>query len=186
MSWSRCLLVALLLVCPMAATAGSEAMQRAALPEGAWQPGPLPPTKRRQMALGLEAYWKDVADRIPRLSPAEKEWIEEELKTTDMTRLISAMNKREGALHMALDATEFCRNAYSAVVKTVGRGATVEALSWVHSLRCYASTSDLPQHLYRAGLISQPRNDAEIKMQLFSIWSQVTLRAIETALTEAN
>lgn len=182
----RCLLVAMILVAPSAVSAGTEALQRAALPEGAWQPGPLPVAKRRQMAVGLEAYWRDVTNRIPRLTPAEKAWVEGEFSSTDSARLVSAMGKREGALHLALDTSEFCLNAYSAVIKTVGRGATAEALAWVHSLRCYTSTGDLPQHLYRAGLISQPRNDAEIKMQLFSIWPQVTLRAIETALTEGN
>jgi hypothetical protein len=138
------------------------------------------------MAVGLEAYWRDITNRIPRLSPAEKEWVEGEFRSTDSARLVSAMGKREGALYLALDASEFCASAYAAVVRAVGRGATPEALAWVHSLRCYASTDDLPQHLFRAGLISRPRNDAEIKMQMFSIWSQVTLGAIETALTESN
>lgn len=164
--------------------AATEELQRAVLRPEHWTAQRLNVADRKYIAERLVIYWRALSDRIPRLPPAERRWIEGELNTTDSSRLAAALNRKEGALYMAADAAEFCLTAYEALSKRIGIGKTDEALAWVHSLRCYSSTNDLPIHLFKAGLITTPRWDAEIKLELFSIWSQMSLKAIESTLLE--
>lgn len=164
--------------------AATEELQRAVLRPEFWTAQRLSVADRRHITEGMIQYWRGVSDRIPRLPPAERRWVEGELRTTDPARLAAAFNRKEGALYMAADAVEFCLAAYEALAKQVGSGSKSEALAWVHSLRCYSSASDLPIHLFKGGVITAVRNDGEVKMQLFSVWTRVSLRALESALLE--
>lgn len=173
-----------LAVAAMPVFAATMELQRKAMPSGFWSSAPKSPEARREFAVGLLDYWKAVSERIPRLPPKELEWIRQELSTSDPLRLTAALNRKEGSLYMAADTVDFCVDVYRSLIPALAKGGRVEALAWVHSLRCYSSTADLPDQLYRAGLISQSRSDQEIKMQFFSIWQQGTLRAIESSLAE--
>jgi hypothetical protein len=164
--------------------AATEELQRTATPKELWTSSSMNADARREFAVSLLDYWKAVSERIPRLSPKELDWIKQELSTSDSARLAAAMNRKEGALYLAADAAEFCVRKYREIIPTLAKGGRTEALAWVNSMRCYASTNDLPIHLYKAGLISEPRSDREIKMQMFSIWWQSTLKAIESCLAE--
>jgi hypothetical protein len=168
----------------ISASAATEELQRKAMPSEFWSGKTMTVEARREFAVGVLDYWKAVSERIPRLSPKERDWIKTELSTSDTARFVAAMNRKEGALYLAADAVDFCVKSYREIIPLLGKDSRSEALAWVNSMRCYASTDELRIHFYKAGLISEPRVDKEIKMQMFSIWWQSSLRAIEGCLSE--
>lgn len=108
--------------------------------------------ERRDLAEVTLAYWRNFDSRIPRLSPSETKWIEEELNTQDTSRLTRVVNSKEYALWQLKNLSSNCVDLFEQLPSTVGGDKFVELYMWMKTVSCYATTHGTVQYLQLAGL----------------------------------
>ena len=129
---------------------------------------------RFQLAVSLSRYWTSFTNRIPRLSPAETEWVRGEIESGDNNRFLSILERREGSLYLMNQTVSHCAAAHVRLTLSIGTSPVNEAKSWLNTHSCY--TDSYIHHLFRARLITRPSADAEFNMVWFGIWSQSVVR----------
>ncbi|RUV02135.1 hypothetical protein EOB36_10845 [Mesorhizobium sp. M6A.T.Cr.TU.017.01.1.1] len=112
----------------------------------------LNPGERRELAEVALAYWRNFDSRIPRLSPSETKWIEEELNTQDTSRLTKVVNSKEYALWQLKNLSSNCVDLFEQLPSTVGGDKFVELYMWMKTVSCDATTHGTVQYLQLAGL----------------------------------
>lgn len=142
--------------------------------------------QRRTLGAALTAYWSHFRGRIPRLSPREQDWAKGELGAPDLDRVNKFMATREGGLYMAYDQVARCHGAATSVVAAIGTNKTDEALAWLSMLRCYRYAGDIRVYLHRGGLIAQPRDDLEFKMEAAGVIQTALIGMVESVLLSAS
>lgn len=112
---------------------------------------------RQQFASAILDYWKDFDTRVPRLSPAEQEWIVNELSGSG-DRLQRAINSREFALRSLNGHADQCIETAQMVLETyeVELRRELEMYHWLQMVNCYDGSNDIQIYLRQAGI---PFND---------------------------
>ena len=114
---------------------------------------------RKDYVSVLLAYWNDFDSRVPRLSPSESDWIQQELGTQG-ERLTRATNSREYAIFsLSLDLD----NCVSSLKKLEAAFANptkaqTEMFLWLGIVKCYSNMHAILSNLQRADL-SNGRSD---------------------------
>lgn len=108
---------------------------------------------RRQFALAILAYWQDFDSRVPRLSPAEEEWIANEMQGA-LERMSRAMNTREFALRRLNSDTDECIETAQRLLETyeVEARRELEMYHWIQMVNCYDGSDDIQLYLRQAGI----------------------------------
>lgn len=117
-----------------------------------WNARNTTPAQRKDVALALLRYWTSFLDRIPRLSPAEAEWLSGELRSTDRNRLMATFERREYALREIIRLATNCEKIYGIISETKYGDPRQEAASWVSSIECTRNHAELLGQLRRANV----------------------------------
>lgn len=142
--------------------------------------------ERRQLAQSFLDYWTSFDNRIPRLSPAERQWVEQELNSGSGERLTALFNRREYGIWTLQHHVPDCRKAYTELIPNIGVNPKLEALSWARSVGCYTNRR-LGEDLRLAGLQRNDRVDGPFVMQMFTIWTSAILGGVlGSVLDEPN
>lgn len=116
---------------------------------------------RQEYAGALLDYWQEFSNRIPRLSPAESAWMQEELNSQG-ERLRRAINSREAALQFLSSDVERCLSSLANLhaVYLDGSLAETEMFHWVGAVKCYSHIDQMVRYTKKAA-ISNGRFDGE-------------------------
>jgi hypothetical protein len=136
---------------------------------------------RRAMALALNKYWMSFSDRLPRLSPSERAWVQGELDSGGRERLLAVLSRREGALHVLEQTVGSCLKTYGSL--TLVNDPQHETYLWVQSLNCYVNESTTSSYLQIAGLWSGPQ-DRNFDISLFNYFANFTINRILSTLLQ--
>jgi hypothetical protein len=104
---------------------------------------------RNRTAKALLAYWQSFSNRLPRLPPAELEWITKEL-SAGIERFNAVSSRREFAFYKLAQTADNCIDIYSSLAQSDETTPNYEAYLWVKSLHCYTHGSDTLVHLQTA------------------------------------
>lgn len=149
---SLSLMLAMASVVPLAAFASTADLDRVVLVSIPLTQGNLTPTERRDIAEQSLAYWKSFDSRVPRISPADRKWLEKELSTTDTKRLSRAVNTPQYALSEVEFQASNCMDLFEKLVPAVGSDKFLEMYLWLKTVSCYAKADQTGQYLQQAGL----------------------------------
>lgn len=108
---------------------------------------------RKAYANALLAYWIEFDSRVPRLSPAENEWIRQEMGAQG-ERLTRALSTREYALFSLSRDVDSCvssLNRLNAVYADAAQ-AQAEMFVWLGPVKCYTNMDAMMTNLQRAEL----------------------------------
>jgi hypothetical protein len=125
------------------------------------------PDQRTQLVDDMFAYWSSFNQRVPRLSPADTTWVENEMQTTDHGRVRRILSSPQYALRSVVHHVELCLDLLNKLRPAIGGNKATELYMWLKVSQCYTDT-DLPIYLRRANL-SNGEVDGEFKMQSVSI-----------------
>ncbi|WP_209508269.1 hypothetical protein [Ruegeria sp. HKCCSP335] len=75
--------------------------------------------KRLEFAQAIEAYWADLNQKVPRLSPKEIEWLEGELANTPGPRFTKAINSPEYGFYMVEQKIDLCLENVRNVIEAI-------------------------------------------------------------------
>ncbi|WP_146140175.1 hypothetical protein [Alsobacter soli] len=123
---------------------------------------------RQALAGALARYWQSFQERVPRISPAERAWIEGETNSNSSERLAKVLNSTEWNLSELAETAENCAKAYKELATDIGANSKREALRWVRTLRCY--NEDVSERLSVVGLNPRGQLDGPFKAQMFNFW----------------
>ena len=133
--------------------------------------------QRAAVAKSLEKYWESFLSRIPRLSPSEYSWVEQELKSVSPERSPTIYARTEYSKYQLTQHATDCRNIFQRLSTNVS-SPRVETYLWVKSLNCHIDIdSNLAQHLQRLDLILQ-RYDASFYIAVLPLWASSTINGI--------
>ena len=144
---------------------------------------PLAKAQRLQLTDLLLTYCRDVLAALPTNTPAEAGWVANEMKTTDMNKVMRLSSSREYARHSLQDTFQACVDRASKLGAEQNRNRATnisrfEAANLVSLAVNFNSTDDVLTYARRAGLdVDQFRLDfmtAIRRMLLFA-----SLRALE-------
>ena len=147
--------------------AGTEELETAIMQTIDWGQGIVPLASRQKTAEAIQAYWHDFDDRVPRLSPAEAEYVEIELGGS-YERVNRVLNSREYALWRLNQTVDGCSTAIQSVLRSQQDNSETEMFFWLKVLNCYHQAGDTMIYLQRADL-SNGRSDGAFKMRSASI-----------------
>lgn len=147
--------------------AGTEELESAIMQTIDWDRVMVPLENRQRTAEAIQAYWQDFDKRVPRLSPAEVEYVETELggSTERVTRVL---NSREYAPWSLSQTVDVCTTAIHSVLQSQQDNSEGEMFFWLKVLNCYHQTEDTMIYLQRADL-SNGRHDGAFKMRFANI-----------------
>src|SRR5262249_49078119 len=129
--------------------------------------GSYPPTQRLLIAQAFEKYWTSFLVRIPRLSPAEQAWIDQEVRSQSSERLNAIWQRTEYAKYSLVNHATRCKDIFRKLQSHIG-SESAEAYLWVKSLQCHMNEdANLARHLQRLNLMQQ-RYDESFHIALFS------------------
>jgi hypothetical protein len=134
------------------------------------------PSDRRVIADAQSAYWRSFSNRLPRLPPSEKAWLEKEMNAGG-ERLGAVLNRKEFALWSLAMQVDTCLDTYSKLNDTIGSDREWETYFWVKTLNCYRNSEDVSTYLARAGL-SNGRYDGSFNIQMLSLRENYIINTI--------
>lgn len=134
---------------------------------------------RRRFAVAIEAYWANFNARIPRLSPKEQEWIEEELAAQG-DRLNRALNSKEYALRFLNRHTDLCLDTIRNVIGTfeTEKSRQAEMFYWVKMINCYDGSNVLTIYLDRADIPYNDDADQHVQTPISNIQQQIIVNKV--------
>lgn len=147
--------------------AGTEELESAIMQTIDWDQVMVPLERRQETAEAIQAYWQNFDNRVPRLSPAEVEYVETELGGSN-ERVNRVLNSREYALWSLSQTIDVCTTAIQSVLQSQQDNSEVEMFFWLKVLNCYHQTEDTMIYLQRADL-SNGRRDGAFKMRVAGI-----------------
>ncbi|MDG4900525.1 MULTISPECIES: hypothetical protein [unclassified Mesorhizobium] len=113
---------------------------------------PLDAFARKRIAAASFAYWQAIDAIVPRPSPAESQWLQQELSTSDGTRLSRALSTPVYALQELSYTTNNCKEISKALEGAAGGAKTLELYLWLKLTQCYAYPDDIKTFENNAGL----------------------------------
>ncbi len=136
---------------------------------------------RRRFAQAIEAYWKDFDARIPRLSPQEREWLEEEIRSSEK-RLLRATESPEFAIWKLNQRMETCLGTIRKVLNAMANEAArqFEMYYWPKMVNCYDRPRDVEIYLDRAGIPHDDQMEYGL-VERFLLVRQSILNGVATA-----
>lgn len=165
-----CISIGLAAVAPGALSATTKELEKAVINAVPWDAIYVDEGQRRVLAEAIRAYWEEFSSHVPRLSPAESEWLTTELGGQG-ERLERAINSREFALREVSDHAINCvanaRNVLEALDSPEKR--ETEMFYWAKLINCYVDASEIQAYLRQAGLIPSSGDDSEFVMQVSGI-----------------
>ena len=138
--------------------------------------GGYPPTQRRLIAQSFEKYWASFLARIPRLSPSEHAWIEQEVKSGSSERLFAIWPRVEYSKYQLVQHATGCVDIFRKLQSHIG-SHPAEAYLWVKSLNCHRDADGLARLLRRLDLM-QERVDQSFYIAMMSVWVSETIDGI--------
>ncbi len=147
--------------------AGTKELESAVMQTIDWDQLMVPLEGRQETAEAIEAYWLNFDNRVPRLSPAEIEYVETELAGSN-ERVNRVLKSREYALWSLGDTIDGCTKAIQSVLQSQQDNSDVEMFFWLKVLNCYHQT-ELTMHYLHLADLSNGRSDGAFKMQVASI-----------------
>jgi len=147
--------------------AGTEELESAIMQTIDWDQIMVPLDSRQETTKAIQAYWQDFDNRVPRLSPAEVEYVETELGGSN-ERVNRVLNSREYALWKLNQTVDGCITAIQSVIKSQQDNSEAEMFFWLKVLNCYNQTEDTMIYLQQADL-SNGRRDGAFKMRVAGI-----------------
>lgn len=121
---------------------------------------------RRKLALSALTYWKSFNSRIPRNSPEDQKWLEEELSVTDMNRINQAVASPQYARMQLTTLSTTCVDLFQNLPNTIGKNQLNEAYFWLKIVQCYAHPNATLNYL-RTARVSNGQEDGEISITHF-------------------
>lgn len=141
-------------------------------------------SERRDIAQRSLAYWKSFESRVPRNSPADRQWLDEELATTDSTRLTRAVNTPQYALSQLEALSTNCAKVFEKLEAAVGTDRFEEAYLWLKTVQCVGDGSRTARYLQQAGL-SDGTYDGPFSLQHFNfLLEQLSARIANSLASE--
>jgi hypothetical protein len=135
---------------------------------------------RNRTAKALLAYWQSFSNRLPRLPPAELEWITKEL-SAGIERFNAVSSRREFAFYKLAQTADNCIDIYSSLLQSDEATPSYEVRLWVKSLNCYIHGSDTLVHLQTAGL-SNGKYDGSFNIMFSGLWMDYTIDTVIEAI----
>ncbi|MDO1580902.1 hypothetical protein [Rhizobium oryzicola] len=123
----------------------------------------LPSDRRKQLANAILDFWKDFNMRLPRNSPTISEWLNNELNTTDTSRIGRATSTTEYALRELGTLTDDCISDAELAQKSVGKSALVEMYAWLRVAGCYGNPLGT-EHYLKLAKLSQGLYEGPVTM----------------------
>lgn len=123
--------------------------------------------KRKETALAMQEYWQHFNNRVPKLSPNEREWIESELDTTEINRINRVTNTEQYALWDIDLHLNQCLTSISNVIEAQNSiyKQEYEMFYWLFVIICYNDIDDLLYYLRKSNL-SNGKYDEEFELGL--------------------
>jgi len=117
---------------------------------------------RESVAKAIMEYWADVDNRLPRLSPSEREWLSRELGTTDIERIRRAARTPEFSLMQLENIVNRCIGAVKPLIPAQDEPTVnqLEMFFWTRVASCYHQSGDDISHHFRAAGLNQSSNEA--------------------------
>lgn len=147
--------------------------------------------KRLIFAQAIKAYWSDLNDKLPRLSPNEEEWISEELSSNSEARLTKALNSSEYGLRQVANKVDTCISTVGRVIDAITDPSqhSTEMFHWLKMINCYDGSNDLFNYLELAGVPVTQDYSYEGNDKIFATWGSFTQgtivnKAAATAMVE--
>ncbi|WP_442162328.1 hypothetical protein [Rhizobium leguminosarum] len=107
---------------------------------------------RSKLADAIVSYWQDFDSKIPRNSPAVAEWLQKELKTSDVTRLNRATATLEYALFQLGSSADGCLSDAKLLEQSIGKQPLYEMYAWLRITDCYSNPHAVEIYLKQARL----------------------------------
>lgn len=126
--------------------------------------------QRRKLAAAMLAYWSSFADRIPRISPTDVDWIEGELFSGENDRVTEIKNSPHYSQWVAARKVDYCVVRVQSIITYIGTSNPVEAAFWTDMLHCSLNGSELLALLTRAGL-TNGHYDGPFHLAYFDVWT---------------
>nr|WP_113464965.1 hypothetical protein [Brucella intermedia] len=123
---------------------------------------------RIKLARSALTYWKNFDSRIPRNSPEDQKWLEEELSVTDMNRINQAVASPQYARMQLTTLSTTCVDLFQSLPNTIGKNELNEAYFWLKIVQCYAHP-DATLNFLRTARLSNGQEDGEISITHFRI-----------------
>lgn len=170
---------------PTAAFSATEEMQfeiLRTLPDD----GYVPLEKRREYLNKMINYWEEFEDRIPRLSPAEEAWLDEELENLGK-RALRAAGTKEYALRKVASIVDNCLKQLENVSRTHNAipPSEREIFSWLGVVLCYGNARELNSYLRQAELLEENWGGIMFYRLSDSIFLQLVERVARSAAVDA-
>ena len=136
---------------------------------------------RQKLAQAILAYWKDFEKRVPRLSPNESAWLEQEIKGTG-ERFERAIGSREFAIRQLNQHSDLCiRNVEGTIdAQKNEERRELEMFFWSRLLNCYDDGKEIENYLESADIGGEINDDLDITFSLLRdmILNRVLLMAM--------
>lgn len=126
--------------------------------------------RRREFIDAGVAYWQDFSSRIPRNSPTEAKWVEDEIASGAYDRISRSAGSPQYALKRLVEIAESCVESHGLLQRHVGGEKSDELYLWLKAVPCYEG-NEVVEHLRRAGL-SDGTYDGSFKMATFGMISK--------------
>lgn len=119
--------------------------------------------QRKALATAALAFWKNFQARIPRNSPANENWLKQEIDSNDNERLNKVASSEQFALHMLADRAGICVDVSEQLTLSITLEKADELYLWLKATQCYSANYELLQYLENAKL-SNGRADGEFHL----------------------
>ena len=140
------------------AAAGTKELSQEVFKHVNWGDPYVDRTNRLEIAFALMAYWQNFDARIPRLSPTERSWLEEEISSTETERIGRAIQLPEYGLWSIARHTVECLASLSGIIETAEAEHDLEMFYWLKMVNCYHDADEL-QRLLKIAKLSDGRHD---------------------------
>ena len=158
-----------------AAQAGTRELSDAVLRVIGWDEQSPNRDERLRFARAIEAYWVDFEQRVPRLSPRERDWLEAELDNTPGARLTKALNSPEYGLYWVRRRSELCLTTVRKAINAITNPELheTEMFYWLKMVNCYDGSNDTYRYLRQAGVPATNDFSYEGTDKVYAQWTNI-------------
>jgi hypothetical protein len=177
------ILILALIMIPSSGWASTKALDISVSKQTQYALEKMPKAARQALAKAAFDYWQSFDERIPRNSPEVRKWLENELATTDTTRINRVLSGPEYALTRLSQTSEECLALFKLLVENPEAPALTELYLWTKSLYCYRSPNDLLTYLEIAKL-SNGSWDGPFSIQHFNFYHSTVTGPLANAILD--
>ncbi|MEQ1940140.1 hypothetical protein ABMA46_18000 [Mesorhizobium sp. CN5-321] len=132
----------------------------------------------------IRSYWENLDARIPKLSPKENDWLDNELASTDSVRWYSSRQSKENAIRMLHETISMCLSSVNDVLSSQKNqsDAQFEMLYWNRVLTCHMGYDIFADNLEQANLLENEKQRTENMLKLIA--SYINVKFVPSAMAD--